>query len=170
MVVLLGEVLGAKKWVDCNTMSGPQQPIQVAASGGQTITVATALNRGLKGTPPQPFKGNRNKSHAFLVAFGIFKFANRKNKAMSNPAMRVTTALTYMQANMMEPWKEEQMTRLEACIAGGTADTKEVHWTEFEQAFKDSFTNTNRKQEAFNNLIKLKHGPSGLNIFISKFK
>ena len=89
---------------------------------------------------------------------------------MSNPAIHVTTALTYMQGNMMEPWKEEQMTKLEACIAGGTADTKEIHWTEFEQAFKDSFTNANRKQEAFNSLIKLKHGSDGLDIFISEFK
>ena len=64
------------------------QPAQASVSqGGQTITVATASNGGgLKGTPPQPFEGDRDKSHAFLVAFGIFQFANRKNKAMSNPA------------------------------------------------------------------------------------
>jgi len=89
---------------------------------------------------------------------------------MSNPATWVTTALTYMQGSMMEPWKEEQMTKLEARITGGVADTDEVHWTEFKQAFKDSFTNANRKQEAFNSLIKLKHGPDGLDIFIAEFK
>jgi len=89
---------------------------------------------------------------------------------MSNPATWVTTALTYMQGDMMEPWKEEQMTKLETRITRGVADTKEIHWTEFEQAFKDSFTNTNRKQEAFNKLIKLKHGPDRLDIFIAEFK
>ena len=89
---------------------------------------------------------------------------------MSNPATWVTTALTYMQGPMMEPWKEEQMIKLEARIAGGTADTEEIHWTKFEQAFKDSFTNTNRKQEAFNQLIKLRHGPNGLDVFIAEFK
>jgi len=146
------------------------QPIQVAASRGQTITVAAASNGGLKGTPPQPFEGDRNKSHAFLVAFGIFRFANQKNEAISNPATWVTTTLTYMQGNMMEPWKDEQMTKLEARIIGGVADTKEIHWTEFKQAFKDSFTNANRKQKAFNSLIKLKHGPDGLDIFIAEFK
>jgi len=67
-------------------MTGPQQPIQVAASGGQTIMVTAASNGGLKGTPPPPFEGDRNKSHAFLVTFGIFRFANQKNEAMSNPA------------------------------------------------------------------------------------
>ena len=70
----------------------------------------------------------------------------------------------------MEPWKEEQMTKLEDRINGGTPDTEETHWTEFEQAFKDAFTNANRKQEAFNSLIKLKHGPDGLDVFISEFK
>jgi len=152
-------------------MSQPA-PVQASVSQGrQTITVAAALNGGgLKGTPPQPFKGDRNKSHAFLVTFGIFWFANQKNKAISNPATQVTTALTYMQGSMMEPWKEEQMVKLEARIAGGTADTEEIHWTKFEQAFKDSFTNTNRKQEAFNQLIRLKHGSDSLNIFISEFK
>jgi len=57
-------------------MSGPPQPIQVAASRGQTIIVTAASNGGLKGTPPPPFEGDRNKSHTFLVAFGIFRFAN----------------------------------------------------------------------------------------------
>ena len=75
-----------------------------------------------------------------------------------------------MQGPMMEPWKEEQIVNLKAYIAGGTADTEEIHWTKFEQAFKDSFTNTNRKQEAFNQFIKLKHRPTGLDVFISKFK
>jgi len=152
-------------------MSQPAPAQASVSQGRQTITVAAASNGGgLKGTPPQPFEGDRNKSHAFLVAFGIFWFANWKNEAMSNPATWVTTTLTYMQGPMMEPWKEEQMINLETHIIGGTADTEEVHWTEFEQAFKDSFTNTNRKQEAFNQLIKLKQGSDGLDIFISEFK
>jgi len=152
-------------------MSQPAPAQAPISQGGQTITVAAALNRGgLKGTPSQPFEGDRNKSHAFLVAFGIFRFTNQKNEAMSNPATWVTTALPHMQGPMIEPWKGEQMVKLEAHIAGGTVDTEEIHWTEFEQAFKDSFTNTNRKQEAFNQLIKLKHGSDSLDVFISEFK
>ena len=152
-------------------MSQPAPAQASVSQGRQTITVATASNGGgLKETPPQPFKGDRNKSHTFLVAFGIFWFANWKNEAMSNPATWVTTMLTYMQGPMMEPWKEEQMVKLEAQIAGGTVDTEEIHWTKFKQAFKDSFTNTNREQEAFNQLIRLKYGSDGLDVFISEFK
>jgi len=88
---------------------------------------------------------------------------------MSNPATCVTTCLMFMQGDMMEPWKEEQMVNLQAHIAGGTDETDEDHWITFEQDFKDSFTNTNRKNEAFNELIALKQKES-LDIFISKFK
>jgi len=115
---------------------------------GQTVTVtAVSSNGGLKGTPPPYFSGDRDTSHNFLVNFGIFKFTNRNNDAMSNPATRVTTALTYMGGVLVDPWKEQQMTELQRCIAGGTADTEEIHWATFEQAFKDTFYNTNIKVE-----------------------
>jgi len=146
------------------------QPVQASVSqSGQTITVATSTNGGLKGTPPAPFDGDRKKSHAFLIAFAIYHFTNRKNEAMSNPATHVTTCLTFMQGDMMEPWKEEQMYKLQAHIAGGTDETDEDHWIAFEQDFKVSFTNTNRKNKAFNKLTTLKQKES-LDIFISKFK
>ena len=75
---------------------------------------------------------------------------------MSNPATCVTTALTYMGGTLVDPWKEQQMTELQAHIAGGTADTEETHWTTFEQAFKDTFYNTNIKAEAYQKLENLK--------------
>jgi len=89
------------------------QPAQASVSqSGQTITVATSTNGGLKGTPPAPFNGDRKKSHAVLITFAIYHFTNRKNEAMSNPATCITTCLTFMQGDMIEPWKEEQMYKL----------------------------------------------------------
>ena len=146
------------------------QPAQASVSqSGQTITVAASTNGGLKGTPPTPFDRDRKKSHAFLVAFAIYHFSNRKNKAMSNAATCITTCLTFMQGDMMEPWKEEQMIKLQVCLATGTDETDKDHWTAFEQDFKDSFTNTNRKNEAFNKLTNLRQKES-LDTFISEFK
>jgi len=137
---------------------------------GQTVTVAAvSSNGGLKGTPPLRFSGDRDTSHNFLVEFGIFRFANRNNDAMSNPATRVTMALTYMGGTLVDPWKEQQMTELQACITRGTTDTEEIHWTTFEQAFKDTFYNTNIKAEAYQKLEKLKM-EKNLDIFISEFK
>ena len=89
---------------------------------------------------------------------------------MSNPATRVTTALTYMGGTLVNPWKEQQMTELQARITGGTADTDEVHWRTFEQAFKDTFYNTNIKAEAYQKLEKLEMKNNNLDIFISEFK
>jgi len=137
---------------------------------GQTVTVAAvSSNGGLKGTPPPYFNRDRDTSHNFLVNFGIFRFANRNNDAMSNPATCVTTALTYMGRVLVDPWKEQQMTELQACIAGGTADTEEIHWTTFKQAFKDTFYNTNIKAEAYQKLENLKM-KDNLDVFISEFK
>ena len=95
---------------------------------GQTVTVAAiSTNGGLKGTPPPHFSGDRDTSHNFLVNFGIFRFTNRNNEAMSNPATCVTTVLTYMGRTLVDPWKEQQMMELQARITRGTADTDEVH-------------------------------------------
>ena len=88
---------------------------------------------------------------------------------MSNAATCVTTCLTFMQGDMIEPWKEEQMDKLQACLAAGTDETDKDHWINFEQDFKDFFTNTNRKNEAFNKLTALRQKES-LDIFILEFK
>jgi len=137
---------------------------------GQTVTVAAVSSNGrLKGTPPPHFSRDKDTSHNFLVNFGIFRFANRNNDAMSNPATRVTTALTYMGGTLVDPWKEQQMTELQAHITGGTADTEEAHWMTFEQAFKDTFYNTNIKAEAYQKLENLKM-KDNLDVFISEFK
>ena len=153
--------------------AGGAAPVHVAAATGgtgQTITVAAAsTNGGLKGTPPPMFDGDRDKSHKFLVDFHIYKFTNRNNDVMSNPATRVTTALTYMGGPLVDPWKEQQMEELQRCITRGAADTNERHWTTFEQAFKDTFYNVNVKAEAYQKLENLKM-KDNLDYFISEFK
>ena len=153
--------------------AGGAAPAHVAAATsrtGQTITVAAAMtNGGLKGTPPPMFDGDRDKSHKFLVDFRIYKFTNRNNDAMSNPATRVTTALTYMGGPLVDPWKEQQMEELQRRITRGAADTDERHWTTFEQAFKDTFYNVNIKAEAYQKLENLKM-KDNLDYFISEFK
>ena len=88
---------------------------------------------------------------------------------MSNPATRVTTALTYMGGLLVDPWKEQQMEELQRHITRGIADTDERHWTIFEQMFKDTFYNVNIKAEAYQKLENLKM-KDNLDYFISEFK
>ena len=153
--------------------AGGAAPAHIAAATGgtgQTITVAAATTNGrLKGTPPTIFDGDRDKSHKFLVDFRIYKFTNRNNDAMSNPATCVTTALTYMGGPLVDPWKEQQMEELQRRITRGAADTDERHWTTFQQAFKDAFYNVNIKAEAYQKLENLKM-KDNLDYFISEFK
>jgi hypothetical protein len=76
--------------------AGGQQP----APAGQPIQINA--NGSLKGNVPAPFDGTRSKSAGFLLAFNLFRAANRHNDAMANPFSRVTTALTYMTGDAME--------------------------------------------------------------------
>ena len=82
------------------------------------------------------------------MAFTIFQVANRSNKTLTNPVTRVATALTYMDGPLIDPWKEDQLQKLEARITAGTADTNEAHWTTFKQDFEDAFGNTNERQDS----------------------
>ena len=127
------------------------------------------VNGALKGNPPTPFDGTRNKSSGFLVAFNLFKAANRHNEAMSNPYSRVTTALTYMTGDAMEPWKEDQLNTLNARIATGVRDDDEQLWDLFEADFRQAFTNTHKARDAQRELHALEQ-KDNLDTFISDFK
>ena len=91
---------------------------------------------------------------------------------MSNPYNHSTTFLTYMGREQMEGWKVDQLNQLiekTTCMNNPIVDTDEVLWMELEQAFKDSFTNTNVKNDAFMTLQKLVQKES-LDLYISEFK
>jgi len=88
---------------------------------------------------------------------------------MTNPATRTTTALSYIAGPLVEAWKEEQLTLLERNIAANVPEGNEAHWTTFETNFKNAFTNTNKKNDAYHELQKLRH-TNDLDTFITKFK
>src|SRR5260221_2066121 len=135
-----------------------------------TSQTTQTTNGGLKGNPPKVFTGDRTKSDGFLLAFRLFKAANRNNEQMSIPYSRVTTALTYMEGEIIEGWKESQLDKLNDKITTQrVAETNESLWNDFEKDFKDAFTNTNKKMDAYRLLRGLKHGDN-LDIFLAEFK
>src|SRR5712691_10222834 len=135
-----------------------------------TTTQTQSSNGALKGNPPQVFTGDRTKSDGFLLAFRLFKAANRNNEQMSIPYSRVTTALTYMEGETVEGWKESQLDKLNDKITmHHVAETSETLWTDFEKEFKEAFTNTNKKMDAYRLLKGLKHGDN-LDVFLAEFK
>jgi len=99
---------------------------------------AAPANGALRGLPPPIFDGDRTKSAGFLLAFRLYKFTNRGHEAMTNPATRTTTALSYIAGPLVEAWKEEQLTLLERNIAANVPEGNEAHWTTFETNFNSS--------------------------------
>ena len=115
------------------------------------------------------FKGERSESTKFLMAFRIFRVANRTNETLINPVTRIATALTYMDGPLIDPWKEDQMRKLEDRLAAGVADTSEDHWTAFLNDFEVAFGNTNERQDSWSKLTKLEQGDD-LDLYITTFR
>jgi len=88
---------------------------------------------------------------------------------MINPATHTTTALSYIAGPLVEAWKEEQLTLLERNIAANIPEADKAHWTTFETNFKNTFTNTNKKNDTYRELQKLRHSDD-LDTFIARFK
>jgi len=88
---------------------------------------------------------------------------------MTNPATRTTTALSYIAGPLVEAWKEEQLTLLERNIAANVPEGNEAHWTTFLTNFTNTFTNMNKKNDAYRELQKLRHSDD-LDTFIARFK
>src|SRR5712691_7810937 len=134
-----------------------------------TTTQTQSSNGALKGNPPQIFTGDRTKSDGFFLAFRLFRAANRSNSQMSVPYARVTTALTYMEGDAIEGWKEDRLNKLDSAVTAGTSEASETLWDDFEKSFKEAFTNTNKKMDAYQVLKGLKHGDN-LDIFLAEFR
>src|SRR6266567_5908853 len=128
-----------------------------------------AANGALRGLPPPIFDGDRTQSASFLLAFRLYKFTNRCHEAMINPATCTTPSLSYIAGPLVEAWKEEQLMLLERNIAANVPEGNEAHWTTFETNFKNAFTNTNKKNDAYHDLVALKH-KDNLDTFITRFK
>jgi hypothetical protein len=107
-----------------------QAPVQLA---GQPIQINT--NGSLKGNASTPFNRTRAKSTGFLLAFDLFRAANRHNNAIANPFSRITTALTYMTDDAIEAWKEDQLNILMGRVNTGILETDEQLWDLFEADF-----------------------------------
>jgi hypothetical protein len=88
---------------------------------------------------------------------------------MSNPFSQVLTALTFIEGDRVNSWKENELDKLMNRITSGVPETLELHWQIFKDSFKEAFTNLNGKQEAYQDLTCLKQGDS-LDHYVIEFK
>ena len=140
--------------------------------GGTGGTIPTGNGR-LKGTPPTIFDGTRSKADKFLSEFRRYKLTNRLNDTMIKPFDRVLTALTYIRGTNVDDWVDAQeqhlIDRTDVTKTGFVRETDEVLWTEFETAFKTAFTDTTKKQQAYDQLVKLRMQGFDIDTYIATF-
>jgi len=144
------------------TIAGPE--------GQPNINVINHNTNGaLKGNPPPIFNRDRSKSRTFLTAFYLWRLTNKHNDTMRKPYSRVTTLLSYMSGPQVDSWKEEQLDKLVEELNDGTLETDENLWDTFIENFKQAYTNTNIREEAYQALCKLRQKES-LDEFFTNFK
>jgi len=146
------------------TIAGPE------GQGQPNINVINHNTNGaLKGNPPPIFNGDRSKSRNFLTTFYLWRLTNKYNDTMRKPYSHITTLLSYMSGPQVDSWKKEQLGKLIKEIDDGTQETDEVLWDNFIEAFKQAYTNTNLREEAYQALCKL-HQKESLDEFFADFK
>ena len=134
----------------------PQETMSV-----NVTTTAPAQNPpssgGMRRVPPTIFDGTRSKADDFWGQFQRFKLVNHAHEAMKVPFDRVLMALTYMRGPLINNWVDQQEKKLAAQIDSTkhnhVREEDEVLWSEFETSFLDAWTDTSKKQNAYDQLM-----------------
>jgi hypothetical protein len=138
-----------------------------------TAVPPTPSNGGLRGVPPTVFDGTRSRADEFWAQFRRYKLVNRNHDSMTKPFDRVLTALTYVRGPMINDWvnaQEQALTdRTDVTKPGWVRETSEDLWTEFETAFNDAWTDTSKKQNAYDQLMKLTMNGWDVDTYVATF-
>ena len=145
--------------------------------GGAPAAAATLpapSNRGMRGRLPAIFNGTCTLADEFWAQFRRYKMVNRTHDSMTKAYDRVLTALTYIRGPMVNDWVNTQennlVTRTDTTQPNHVCEDDEVLWTEFKTAFNDAWTDTSKKQNAYDQLMKLTMAGWDINTYIATFK
>jgi Retrotransposon gag protein len=122
----------------------------------------------LQGTAPTIFTGERSLSETFMRDFKIYKIMNPLADVMKQPYARIATALSLIRGPKVDDWVDEQLKELEQKVRT-TPRSDETLWTEFEAAFTSAFTNTAKKEDAYQKLKHLKMKDELVDDYITAF-
>ena len=151
----------------------PQQETMSVNVTTTTPAQNVPSNGGMRGVPPTIFDGTRSKADDFMGQFRRFKMVNRTHEAMKVPYDRVLTALTYMRGPLINDWIDQQEKKLAARMdttkRGHVPETDEVLWNEFETAFLNAWTDTSKKQNAYDQLMRLTMNGWDVDTYIATF-
>jgi len=156
---------------------GPLPPIQINMAEAQEAPIEDeeenrAMKGSLKGSLPTKFDRDRKMAKKFLNDFKTYKFLNRKNETMKVPANHMALALTFIKGEHVQDWAHEMMKNMEDRLESTLnpmLETNKYHWDYFEDAFRDAFTNTSKREDADNKLQNLHMKEGNLDQYIAKF-
>jgi hypothetical protein len=87
--------------------------------------------------------------------FKIYKIMNPLTNVMKQPYACVATALSLIQGPKVNDWVDEQLKELEQKVHT-MPRSDETLWTEFKATFTSAFTDTAKKEDAYQKLKHLK--------------
>jgi Retrotransposon gag protein len=150
-------------------IAAPPPPPRTLSRSGPTQTMAVPPKPvSLQGTTPTIFTGDRSLSETFMHDFKIYKIMNPLADVMTQPYARVATALSLIRRPKVDDWVNEQLNDLELKICTTPRSDKTL-WTDFEMAFTDAFTNTAKKEDAYQKLKHLKMKDELVDNYITAF-
>ena len=99
---------------------------------------------------------------------------NCTHDSMTKAYDQVLTALTYIRGPMINDWVNTQennlITRTDTTQPNHVCEDDETLWTEFETAFHDAWTDTSKKQNVYDQLMKLTMAGWDIDTYIATFE
>jgi hypothetical protein len=156
---------------------GGGQPAAGQAAVGQAAA-APPRNEALKGMIPQIFQGDRKDAERFMQQFGAYRFLNRHNSTFTNKAEQVAYAITFIKGPLVDNWSYDMADQLSIKVEGNPAtgdppthaENDPALWEWFARAFRDAFTDSTKKQDAYSRLTKMELDVDKVDSSITLFK
>jgi hypothetical protein len=156
---------------------GGGQPAAGQAAAGQAAA-APPRNEALKGMIPQIFQGDRKDTEHFMQQFGAYHFLNRHNSTFTNKAEQVAYAITFIKGPLVDDWSYDMADQLSIKVEGNPAtgdppthaENDPALWEWFARAFRDAFTDSTKKQDAYSRLTKMELDVDKVDSSITLFK
>ena len=156
---------------------GGGQPAAGQQAAGQAAA-APPRTEPLKGMIPQIFEGNRKDAERFMQQFGAYRFLNRHNSTFTNKAEMVAYALTFIKGPQVNDWAYDMADQLSIKVEGNPvtgdppthAEGDQALWDWFAQSFRDTFTDSTRKQDTYSRLTKMELNMDNVDTSITLFK
>ena len=139
-----------------------------------TAAAPTPSNGGMRGIQPPIFDGTRAHADDFWAQFRRYKMVNHTHDSMTKAYDRVLMALTYICGPMINDWVNDQenklITRTDTTKPNHVHEDDEVLWAKFETAFHEAWTDTSKKQNAYDQLMKLTMAGWDIDTYITTFE